>query len=80
MLGAEVRSGLEFLVKKLHQDPNPNKDTWMMSEAEIVDRFWTEFADFCNMRGVFGAAERWDGGTDATLGLARPTCGTRSIP
>ena len=58
MLGAEVRSGLEFVAKKLHQDPNPNKDTWIMSEAEIVDRFWTEFSDFRNRRGAFGAAER----------------------
>ena len=61
MLGAEVRRGIEFVVKKLHRDLNPNRDTWDMSEAEIVDRFWTEFADFCNRRGAFGATEQWDG-------------------
>ena len=60
MIGAKVRSGLEFVVKKLHQEPNPDKDTWVMSELEIVDRFWTKVEDFHNRRGVFGVAERWE--------------------
>ena len=39
-----------------------NKATWMMKdEDEIVDRFWTEFIDFRNKRGVFGNPARWKG-------------------
>ena len=26
-----------------------------------MDMFWTEFADFCNRRGVFGIAAQWRG-------------------
>ena len=51
MLGAKVRKSLEFVVKKLHQELNPNKSTWHMNEAQIVDQFWTEFEDFRNRRG-----------------------------
>ena len=59
-LGTEVRKAMEMVARKLHQDPNPNKATWMMKdEDEIVDRFWTEFVDFCNKRGVFGNPARW---------------------
>ena len=61
MLGTELRKAIEFVVQKLHQDPNPNKATWPMTEEEIVDKFWTEFADFCNRRGVFGDPARWRG-------------------
>ena len=51
-----------MVVRKLHQDPNPNKATWMMKdEDEIVDRFWTEFAYFRNKRGVFGNPTQWKG-------------------
>ena len=32
-----------------------------MDEDEIVDKFWTEFADFRNKRGVFGNPARWKG-------------------
>ena len=32
--------------------------TWIMCEADIVDRVWTEFEDFCNMRGVVSVAVR----------------------
>ena len=48
MLGPKVREALEFVVKKLHQDPNPNKDTRLMNEDQIMDMFWTNFADFRN--------------------------------
>ena len=62
MLGTEVRKAIKMVVLKLHQGPNPNKATWMMKDDdEIVDRFWTEFADFRNRRGVFGNPERWKG-------------------
>ena len=61
MLGTELRKAIGFVVRKLHQYPNPNKATWLMNEEEIVDKFWTEFADFCNRRGVFGNPARWKG-------------------
>ena len=61
MLGAKVRQALKFVVKKLHQDSNPNKDTWLMNEDRIMDPFWTKFADFRNLRGVFGVTVRWQG-------------------
>ena len=61
MLGAEVRQALEFAVNKLNQHPNPNKDTWLMNDNQILDTFWTEFADFRNRQGVFGVATRWQG-------------------
>ena len=81
MLSAEVQSesGLELVTKKLHQEPNRNKDTWIMSEAEIVDRFWTEFEDFRNRRSVVGVPDRWEG-FHVRPELVSPTCGTRSIP
>lgn len=60
MLGPKVRDALAFAVKNLHEEPNPNKDTWLMSEAEIMDQFWAEFEDFRNMRGVFGNTDRWE--------------------
>ena len=56
VLDPKVREALEFIVKKLHQDPNPNKDTWLVSDEQIMDTFWTKFADFCNRYGVFGVA------------------------
>ena len=62
MLGTEVQKAIEMVVWKLHQDPNPNKATGMMKgDDEIVDRFWTEFADFRSKRGVFGNPTRWKG-------------------
>ena len=33
----------------------------MKDEDDIVDRFWTEFADFRNERGVFWKPTRWKG-------------------
>ena len=60
MLGIEVRKAIKMVVRKLHQNPNPNKATWMMKDNDkIVDRFWTDFADFCNRRDVFGNPARW---------------------
>ena len=32
-----------------------------MDEDKIVDKFWTEFADVRNKRGVFGNPARWKG-------------------
>ena len=62
MLGTDVRKALEFVVRKLHQDPNPNKATWFMKDDdEIVDTFWSEFADFRSRRKVFGNPARWKG-------------------
>ena len=46
MLGPEVPSALEFVVNKLHQDANPNKDTWLMRDELFLGKFWTKFADF----------------------------------
>ena len=61
MISIDVRKGLEFVVRKLHQDPNPNKDTWLMTEAVIVDQFWTEFEDF-RKSGVSSATRTGGGG------------------
>ena len=61
MLDPKVREALEFVVKKLHQDPNPNKDARLVSEDQIMNTVWTEFADFRNRRGVFGVPARWQG-------------------
>ena len=57
-----LNAALEFVVRKLHQDPNPNKATWFMKDDdEIVDTFWSEFADFRSRRKAFGNPPRWKG-------------------
>ena len=61
VLDPKVREALEFIVKKLHQDPNPNKNTWLMNDNQIMDTIWIEFATFRNRRGAFGVAARWQG-------------------
>ena len=53
MIGSKVRDATEYVVRKLHRSPNPNSPTYDMLEEQIVDQFWTEFADFRSRQSVF---------------------------
>ena len=59
MIGSKVRDATEYVVRKLHRSPNPNCPTYDMLEEQIVDQFWTEFANFRSRRGVFDEVERF---------------------
>ena len=58
VLGPKLRTALEKVVRKLHKESNPNLEALDMSEAQIVDKFWSEFNEFRARWGVFESTER----------------------